>query len=366
MNTTPALHRTAFVFNGSFDKSIDSFTDYVTKFIEINRGNNRPLLIRISSSGGVPEVVFAFCGLLRQVQVEGHEVWVHVLSQLCNFTYMIAEVADKVYMEPSASFQFGQMTARVSGNIIKIADKKKHQQQLFDQLCDSIVKRSKGKLKKEEVSAWRAKHISAQEALALGLCDEVAPDPEPQEKPTNKSEWVMRVSGSFANQADIYNLQIALNIFLEDSANTGRPIRVYLTSQGGTVAYALALYGLLLEAQRLGHHVTVHVIGQAYSCALWFATCALKAGTVLIDSYAMLMFHAPWIDEIAADLDDIDDLVAVQLAVYKQTRALLKQIPGFTEALISEWEVGEDRFMNAAEAVSLGLGRLSTDKPVAA
>ena len=358
-----SLHRQAFIYNGSIDKNIGKFEAYITEFITLNQGNDRPLLIRITSSGGVPEQIFGLCGLLRQVQNEGHEVWVHVLGQLCNFTYMVAAVADKVMMEPTASFVFGQMTVCPSGNITKIASYLKFQRQLFSKLVNAIAERSDGKLEASTVNSWRDKHFSAQEAFELGLCDEVlaAPDAKKCQK-TKLPEWVLRVNGSFANDVDIYNLQISLHAFIEDAANNGRPIRVYLTSWGGTVVQALALYGLLYEAQRTGHHVTIHVVGEAYSCALWFATVALKAGTVMIDSFAMLMFHAPWIDAISVDLDAVEERLSVELGVYAQTRALLQQIPGFTDEVIATWEPQPDTYLTAQEVVAMGLGELVSGK----
>ena len=157
-------------------------------------------------------------------------------------------------------------------------------------------------------------------------------------------------------------MQIALHNWLEDSANDGCTLRIFLTSWGGTVIQALSFYGLLCEAARQGHHVIIQVIGEAYSCALWFATAALGCGTVLIDPYSMLMFHPPSTD-LDCDLDDAPAKLSVELGMYEQTRALLSRAPGFTPALMDEWEKGPDRYFTADEVVDYGLGELFTNSP---
>lgn len=353
------LHRQAFIYNGSIDKSIGSLQDLITQFLKLNYGNNRPLLLRITSSGGVPEQIFGLCGLLRQVKAEGHPLHVHVLGQLCGFTYMIAAVADVIEMEESASFVFGQMKVITSGSVIQIASFLKFQRQLFDKLVNDIVERSNGKLSADDVRNWRGKHITANEALKLGLCDKVLALPsKPLEKGT-KDEHVVRMNGSFSNDQNVFDLQVSLHNWLEDQANDGRPLKVYFTSWGGTVVQALSLYGLVCEAQRQGHHVTIQVMGEAYSCALWFCTCALKAGSVVLDRDAMLMFHPPWMSSLECDLDIADELLSVEMGVYRQTTKLLQQASGFTDELIARWEASPaDQYFTANEAVELGLGKM--------
>lgn len=359
-SATPiVLHRQAFIYNGSIDKSIGSLQDLITQFLKLNYGNNRPLLLRITSSGGVPEQIFGLCGLLRQVKAEGHPLHVHVLGQLSGFPYMIAAVADVIEMEESASFVFGQMKVITSGSVIQIGSFLKFQRQLFDKLVNAIVERSKGKLKAEDVRHWRGKHITAAEAVELGLCDKVLTMPETAIEKT-KPEHVIRMNGSFSNDQAVFDLQVSLHNWLEDQANDGRPLKVYFTSWGGTVVQALSLYGLLCEAQRQGHHVTIQVMGEAYSCALWFCTCAIKAGTVLLDRDAMLMFHPPWMSSLECDLDIADELLSAELGIYQQTTKLLQLASGFTDELIARWEASPaDQYFTANEAVDLGLGKLA-------
>ena len=357
MNTASTLYRQAFIFNGSMDRGLTKLESLITEFLELNAGNNRPLLLRLTSSGGVPEQIFGLCGLIQQAQAEGHEVWVHVLGQLCGFTYMAAGVADKVYMEPTSSFSFTQMKVVTSGNLVKMASHVAFQRQLFDKLVSVITTRTNGKVSEAEVRGWKDRHITAEEAVELGLADEVLPMPEPVKK-TNLPVQSIRLNGSFSNQSEIYDLQIFIHSWMERAENNGRPLHLHLTSWGGTVTQALAVYGLLCEAQRRGHHLTLHVVGEAYSCALWFITCALKSGTVLIDSLAMLMFHAPWMEEVQADLDEIEEILAAEAALYRQTSKLLSMAPGFTAELLAEWETQPDRYFTAQEAVAYGLGEL--------
>jgi ATP-dependent protease ClpP protease subunit len=358
------LHRTAFIFNGSMNKNMGSLLDFVTDFLEINAGNNRPLLLRLTSSGGIPEQIFGLCGLLRQVRAEGHEVQVHVLGQLCNFTYAVAAAADHIMIEPTGSFVFGQPFVTTSGSLRKMESDLRQQEDLFDKLVKAIVERSEGKLTEAVVRGWKAKHITAQEALKLGLVDEVLPTlTEPVAK-ANLPEQSMRFNGSFSNDVEVFNEQIWLNSWLENPANKDRPLRLYLTSWGGTVVQALSMYGLLCEAQRQGHHLTIHVVGEAYSCALWFPMCAMLSGTVLIDSMATLMFHPPWMSELSGDLDSIRYQLEVDKGVFNQTLALLYKAPGLTPELLEEWSNGPDRYLSAIEAADYGLGKLVFGPPL--
>lgn len=359
---TPTLTRTAFVFNGLINSDLDSrsLSGLITSFLEVNAGNNRPLLLRINSSGGVPEQIFALCGLLREVKRQNHAVYIHVLGQLCNFANMIAGVADRVFMEPTASLTFEQYRIKITGTPEARRSELKYRKELFAKLCRSIVTRSKNKLTLEEVMSWKSKHMTAQEAFALGLCDEVLPMPEPVAKPTSAqltNQYVLEINDTFTSVAGIFKLQISLNQWLENAANAGRPIRVFFTSWGGTVVQALSLYGLLCEAQRQGHHVTVQVVGEAYSCALWFATLALKSGEVLIDQDAMFMFHAPSNDS-TGNLDELEEMIRLDDAMFAQTCALLRMIDGFTSEKIVAWSREPDRYMTADELVAMGLGKL--------
>lgn len=355
------LPRQVFVFNGSMNNSMGDFLNLITEFLELNAGNNRPLLIRVTSSGGIPEQIFGLCGLLRQVRAEGHEVHIHVLGQLCNFTYAIMAEADHRMIEPTGSFVFGQPFASREGSISQVESYLDYQDSLFTKLVDAIVESSNGKLDDATVRSWRAKHITAQEALALGLVDEVLVMPSPVVK-AKLPEQSIRFNGSFNSDVDVFNKAAWLNTWLEDPKNANRPLRLYLTSVGGTVVQALSLFGMFCEAQRQGHHLTIHVVGEAYSCAIWFPICALHSGTVLIDWQATLMFHQPS-SSFKGDLDVVRHEVAVAKALYNQTRALLSTAAGFTPALVDEWSKGPDRYMSASEAAGLGLGTLVQDIP---
>ena len=356
MSNSLPLPRQAFIYNGSINENIANFSKLITEFLKLNRGNNRPLLIRITSSGGVPEQITGLCGLLHQVQTEGHKVIVHILGQLCNFTYMVASVADKVVMEPTASLVFGQMKFIKSGNVFEIQSYIKAQKKMYNNLVEAIVERSNGKLDEATVRSWKAKHMTAQDAFKLGLCDEVLDFPKAVER-SNKPEHHVHMNGAFAKDGSVYDMQIGVHNWLEDGTNDGRPMRVFLTSWGGTVVQALSLYGLLCEAQRMGHHLTVQVLGEAYSSAIWFPTCALGSGEVLIDKLARLMFHAPS-TEVDCDLDDADELLSVEFGVYNQTCELLMRASGFNQQLLDEMGRQPDSYLTAKEAVELGLGTL--------
>ena len=353
------LRRTAFVFNGMMntENAFQNFCKLVAEFLDLNIGNNRPLLLRLNSSGGVPEQINALCGMLREVKRQKHEVHVHVMSQLCNFTYMIAAIADKVSMEPSASLVYGQSRVTISGTPRNMRNDFKYRKELFTKLCTAVANRSKGQLTLDEVLGWKAKHISAQDAFKLGLCDEVFEMPAPIVKPDLPEHVMNPLNDSFTNETNIFNFQIKLHSWLEKPENYGRPLRLFFTSWGGTVVQALSLYGLLCEAQRQGHYLTIQIVGEAYSCALWFSTCALKSGEVLIDQDAMFMFHAPS-TSLTGDLDELEAMLVLDDSMFLQTSSLLSLAEGFTQATLDQWVTEPDRYMTATDVVALGLGKL--------
>ncbi len=351
------LNRQVFVFNGSMNDEMDDFIDLIREFLQLNVGNNRPLLIRATSSGGVPEQIFGLCGLLRQVRAEGHEVTVHVLGQLCNFTYAVAAAATRIIIEPTASFVFSQPFIDKGGTISSIESYLDYQDTLFEKLVNAICQRSGGKVNEATVRGWQPKLITAQEALVLGLVDEVLPMPPVQVKVSHLPEQTIRFNGPFTS-AEVFEKAAFLNNWLEDPRNAGRPLRLYLTSVGGTVVQALSLFGMFCEAQRQGHHLTIHVIGQAYSCAIWFPVCALHSGTVLIDGQATLMFHQPSREQVSGYLNEIRVKLAVDKALFAQTCALLCTVRGINQRLVDRWANGHDRYISANEAAELGLGQL--------
>jgi len=359
MSKSCSLHRQAFIFNGAIAGNLAKFEGLITDFLTLNRGNSRPLLLRLTSSAGVPEQIFGLCGLIRQVQVEGHHVQVHILGQLAGFTYMLAAVADQITMEPTASLTFSPMRVSTDGTINKIKSHIAYQKQLFSKLVAAIVTRSKGKLTEETVRSWRGRHITPDEAMSLGLCDDVRPMPSGKISKGTQPEHILRVNGAFAkDDSFIYNLQIELHNWLEDTKTAGQALKVYLTSWGGTVVQALSFYGQLCEAQRMGHHVTIQVVGQAYSCALWLPTCALASGEVLIDPLSMHMHHQPS-TAVDCDIDVVDEKLSIEVGIYKQTCGLLSLAEGFTPAVLQEWERSQaDHYLTAEEVVALGLGKM--------
>jgi ATP-dependent protease ClpP protease subunit len=359
MSNETSLHRQAFIYNGAIAGKTGTLEGLITDFLLLNRGNNRPLLLRITSSGGVPEQIFGLCGIIHQVQAEGHQVQVHILGQLSGFTYMLAAVADKITMEPTASLTFAPMKVITDGTINKMKSHLAYQRKLFGMLIKAIAKRSKGKVTEADVRSWRGKHIGPDKALALGLCDEVRPMPTGPIAKGKKPEKILRVNGSFAkDDSYVFDLQIELHNWLEDDKNSGQSLKVLYTSWGGTVTQALSFYGQLCEVQRMGHHVTIQVVGQAYSCALWLPTCALGAGEVLIDPLSMHMFHQPS-SALDCYIDVADDLLSIEEGIYEQTCGLLQLAKGFTPELIASWEqLPGDHYLTAEEVVELGLGKL--------
>ena len=343
--------RTALVLSGNIAKVFD-FQREVLKFLTNNKNNKNALLLFVHSSGGITEHIFAICALLRRVQREGHPVYVHALGQLAHFTYMIGATADWFIMEPNASLIFAKPLFKASGNPTNIKNEFEKATDEYNSLVNSIMSRAgkKGVLTEEMVRSWRAKHLTGQQAYELGLCDEVLGYPTENQR-SDRAELEIQLLGSFTSDINVGDTLITINKWLEDSSNFGANIHVTVTSQGGGVANAQAIYGMLLEAQRRGHHVTIHVNGQAYSCALWFMTAALGSGSVELDPYTKFMYHKPWTENLEGPLDEVPELLEVEIGQFAQTTALLKRAPGVTDELLAEWQAtGHDHYFGAETA----------------
>jgi ATP-dependent protease ClpP protease subunit len=351
--------RTALILTGNIAAIFD-FQKEVLKFLTQNKNNKNALLLFVHSSGGITEHIFGICALLRRVQREGHPVYVHVLGQLAHFTYMIGAVADWFIMEPNASLIFAKPLFKAKGNPTQIQNEFERATAEYNSLIGSVMQRAnkKGVLSEETVRGWRAKHLTAQEAFDLGLCDEVLDFPTENQR-SDRAELEIQLLGSFTTDINIFDTLVTMNKWLENKDNYGANIHVTVTSQGGGVTNALAIYGMLLEAQRRGHHVTIHVNGEAYSCALWFMTAALESGSVELDPLTRFMYHQPWTENLEGSLDEAQDLLGVEMGQSAQTSALLKRASGVTDKLLTEWQaLGHDHYFDAQTAEKLGFGKI--------
>ena len=347
---------TSLVFTGNISK-LKVFPKAIKTFLQENQGNSNGLLLMMNSAGGASEAVDELCKLLRRVKEEGHPLYVHILSQLSYCTYKVALEADLVIMEPSASLVFGQPTVSAKGFLAEMRKSIKTAQKDHMSFVQAIVQKSQGKLTKKQVWGWKDILVTAQQALKWGLCDIVLDRPAPVLK-SDMPEYEIRFEGSFMNEDTVFNHMISLSMWLGNPENKARPIRLVLTSQGGTVSIALAFYGLLLEAQRQGHHLTME-IRKACSSALWFSTAAYNSGRTEIDRKAPFMFHAPWMYEVKWGMAEALQELQMQVSLYNQTRALLEMIPGFTKEVLDAWDKeGKDHEFDAETAANMGLGVL--------
>jgi hypothetical protein len=71
----------------------------------------------------------------------------------------------------------------------------------------------------------------------------------------------------------------------------------------------------------------------------------------------MFMFHAPSNDNCGT-LEELDEMLRLDDAVFGQTCALLRMIEGFTDEQIVAWSKEPDRYMTAQEVVDMGMGKL--------
>lgn len=131
----------------------------------------------------------------------------------------------------------------------------------------------------------------------------------------------------------------------------GAPITVIFNSPGGAVLDGLALFDYLRQLRRLGHHVTTIALGRAAS----MGAVLLQAGdTRVIGENAFLLVHE--VSHLSmGKVSELEDGVEFTKRLQKRLLAILADRSTLTEREIQRRWARKEWWLDAAEAVDLGL-----------
>jgi ATP-dependent Clp protease protease subunit len=131
----------------------------------------------------------------------------------------------------------------------------------------------------------------------------------------------------------------------------GVPITVIFNSPGGAVLDGLALFDYLRQLRRLGHHVTTIALGRAAS----MGAVLLQAGdTRIIGENAFLLVHE--VSHLSmGKVSELEDGVEFTKRLQKRLLAILADRSTLTEREIQRRWARKEWWLDAAEAVDLGL-----------
>jgi ATP-dependent Clp endopeptidase proteolytic subunit ClpP len=131
----------------------------------------------------------------------------------------------------------------------------------------------------------------------------------------------------------------------------GAPITVIFNSPGGSVLDGLALFDYLRRLRAQGHEVTTVAIGRAAS----MGAVLLQAGDRrLIGENTFLLVHEVSHTSIGK-VSEMEDSVEFSRRLQKRLLSILASRAALTEAQIQRRWARKDWWLDAAEAVELGL-----------
>lgn len=133
--------------------------------------------------------------------------------------------------------------------------------------------------------------------------------------------------------------------------DAGAPITVIFNSPGGSVLDGLALFDYLRQLRKLGHEVTTVALGRAAS----MGAVLLQAGTRrVIGENAFLLVHEVSNNSVGK-VSELEDGVDFTRRLQKRLLAILAERSSLTETQIHRRWVRKEWWLDAQEAVDLGL-----------
>lgn len=131
----------------------------------------------------------------------------------------------------------------------------------------------------------------------------------------------------------------------------GSPITVIFNSPGGSVLDGLALFDFLRQLRSQGHHLTTVAIGRAAS----MGAVLLQAGDVrLMGDNAFLLVHE--VSNLSSGkVSEMEDSVEFSRRLQRRLLTILASRSQLTEVQIQRRWARKDWWLDAAEAVEIGL-----------
>lgn len=131
----------------------------------------------------------------------------------------------------------------------------------------------------------------------------------------------------------------------------GSPITVIFNSAGGSVLDGLALFDYLRHLRQVGHHVTTMALGRAAS----MGAVLLQAGDRrVVGANAFLLIHEVS-NTSAGKVSEMEDGVEFSRRLQKRLLSILSDRSTLTEAQLARRWTRKEWWLDAGEAVALGL-----------
>ena len=138
-------------------------------------------------------------------------------------------------------------------------------------------------------------------------------------------------------------------LYLTD-ADEGKPIRVFISSNGGSIEASMAIYDVVQTSKA---PIEMYCLGKAYSMAAVIFASGLHGRYML--PHSRLMLHEPLIQSgIGGKTSSIQSVASDMLRTKKQLEEILVKHTGQTLRKLDK-VMKEDTFFTAEEAVAFGL-----------
>lgn len=135
-----------------------------------------PITITFNSPGGSVIDGMALFDYIRFLRDEGHHITIIALGYAASMAGILLQAADTRVMAKGAWLLIHEVAFGAAGKIGEVEDMYRFGERLKDQAAQIFIERSGGKLDRETLDRnWTRKDwwLSAEEALALGLIDEI-------------------------------------------------------------------------------------------------------------------------------------------------------------------------------------------------
>jgi ATP-dependent Clp endopeptidase proteolytic subunit ClpP len=178
---TPDPNNGIFRFNEQFTAStVDSLIDDLNEWSVANP--RQPITIVLNSPGGEVVAGFTLIDELTHLRNLGHKVTFVVYGRAASTAGFVLQAADRRIIGANAMILIHQIAGGHSGKLSSLKDDLAYAEKLQNQFIKVLTSRSRltAKLIHSRIDAGQDWWIDAQEALKLGLVDEIERVPAPQ------------------------------------------------------------------------------------------------------------------------------------------------------------------------------------------
>lgn len=274
------------------------------QFCEKSNQEKLPIFMALNSMGGSSVDSFAIVDYINWMRKAGHNLAIQVTGLAASQAVTVLQSADRRVITPQSWLMLTEQDLRAfHGDSANSEEKIDFLRGLELQGWQLIAERSHVTVDqiKERTAYGRQWWIPAEEALTLGLVDEVGVVATQQKAPAeimlpqpgdsletrklkakirleNAKATVLSLSTQEIEQQDDNRLLFSFPVTREFvlvaqralehmSRRRGSAIEIIINSPGGSVSDGLSLVDTIKGLQRSGHHVTISILGMAASMA---------------------------------------------------------------------------------------------------